>query len=165
MASSMAEIITLLTENEKVLAEFAFALTEEQRCIIDLDLERLSENGGRKEEILARLILVRDKGGALLQQAGGELGLNDIPSLSTLIDAAAAAEQKELRPLQRRLVRLARTLERQHDMNRRMLENSINMIKRSMDLFGRLLGGCDTYGAQGRINSSGASGSILRQEM
>src|ERR1039457_6211755 len=161
MASSMIELITVLTENEKILAELASALTEEQRCIVDLDLERLAENGGRKDEIAFRLTSVREECRALMQQVGSELGLNEIPSLSALIVAASAAEQVKLRPLQRRLVRLAQTLERQHDMNRMMLENSITMIKRSMALFGRLLGGGDSYGAQGHIKSGWASGSIL----
>ena len=165
MANSMAELFTLLTENEKVLAELAFALAEEQRSIVDLDIERLTENGGRKEEITARLIRVREECSSLMQQAGDELGLNEIPSLSPLIAAAAVVEQIKLRPLQWRLVRLAQALERQHDMNRRMLENSIGMIKSSMNLFGRLLGGCDTYGAQGRVNSGMASGNIFHREI
>ena len=142
-----------------------FALTEEQDCIVDLDLERLAENGGRKEQITARLTRVREECRTAMQHAGCELGLDKSPSLSAIIDAAAEAEQVRLRPLQRRLMRLARSLERQHDMNRKMLENSIGMINSSMTLFGRLLGGCDTYGAQGRISSGRASGSILRREI
>jgi hypothetical protein len=165
MASSMVELIPLLIENESVMSELASALTEEQGCIVDLDLERLAQNGDRKEEITARLIRVKEECCAVMQQAGGELGFNEIPSLSILIAASAAAEQIKLRPMQRRLVRLAQAVERQHDLNRRMLENSINMITSSMALFGRMLGGCDTYGAQGRINSSRASGSILRREI
>jgi len=165
VAGSMAGLITLLADNEKLLAELACALTEEQVCIVDLDLDRLAQNGGRKEEITARLMSVREECRAAMQQAGGELGLKEIPSLSTLIAAAPAAEQLRLRPVQRRLVGIAQALERQHDLNRRMLENSIGMIKGSMALFGRLLGGCDTYGTQGRINNGMASGSILRREI
>jgi FlgN protein len=165
MASSIVDLIALLKENEKILSEMSVALTEEQRCIVDLDLERLAENGGWKEEISTRLIKVREECRAVMQQAGGELGLEEIPTLSVLIAAAATAEQVKLRPLQQRLVRVSQALERQHDINRRMLENSIKMIKRSMALFGKLLCGCDTYGAQGQINSSGMSGSFLRQEI
>jgi flagellar biosynthesis/type III secretory pathway chaperone len=165
VASSMVELISLLDVNEKVLAELASALTEEQNCIVDMDLERLTENGGRKEAIMTRLIKVREECRVLMQQAGFELGLKEIPSLSALIAACASSEQMMLRPVQRRLVWLSQTLERQHDMNRRMLENSIAMVKSSMALFGRLLGGCDTYGAQGHIESGRASGSILRQEI
>ena len=165
MASSVAVLITCLNDNEKVLKELAFSLTEEQRCIVEIDLARLAENGGRKEEITARLKSVREECRALMQQAGCELGIGETPSLSTLIAATGATEQIKLLPLQRRLMTLAEALERQHDMNRRMLENSINMIKSSMALFARLLGGCDTYGAMGRINSGRASGSFLRQEI
>ena len=165
MAGSMVELISALNDNEQVLTELASALTEEQSCIVDLDLERLARNGDRKEAVMARLTRVREECQVLMQQAGGELGITEIPSLSAVIAAAAAAEQIKLQPLQRRLVWLAQTLERQHDTNRRMLENSIGMIKSSMALFGRLLGGCDTYGAQGHINNGMASGSFLRQEI
>lgn len=165
MASSVAELISLLSENERILGELSSALTDEQRCIVDLDLERLAENGGKKCEIMDRLTRVRDEGRALLRQAGAELGIHEIESLTALIAAAAAAEQHQLRPVQQRLLRLSQRLERQHAANRRMLENSIGMIKSSLALFVRLLGGCDTYGAQGRITSGGTSGSIFRQEI
>ena len=165
MAGNVVELISLLTENEKVLAELSFALTEEQRSVVDMDLVRLGEIGVRKEEITARLLKVRDEFHALLQQAGSERGLKEIPTLSALVDLSVAAEQIKLRPLQRRLERLVQSLERQHSMNRKLMENSIGMIKSSMALFSRLLGGCDTYGAQGQMNSGRFSGSILRQEI
>jgi flagellar biosynthesis/type III secretory pathway chaperone len=161
----MLELISLLTENEKVLAELSFALKEEQSCIVNPDLVRLVENCGRKEEITGRLLKVRDKCRELMLQAGGELDLKEAPSLSVLVAISAADEQIVLRPLQRRLERLARALERQHIMNRKLLENSIGMIKNSMALFTSLLGGCDTYGAKGQINCGRSSGSILRQEI
>ncbi len=165
MPGSMVELISVLNDNEQILTELASALTEEQSCIIDLDLERLARNGGRKEALMARLARVREECGALMRQAGAELGLAETPSLSPLIAAAASAEQSRLLPLQQRLMQLARTLERQHDMNRRMLENSIGMINGSMAMFSRLLGGCDTYGARGHINNGMTSGSFLRQEI
>ena len=165
MASSMVELISLLSENEKVLGELAFALSEEQRCIVDLDLGRLTENGVMKEEITARLMKVREECRAVMKQAGSELGLKEISSMSILIAASTTADQRKLHPLQQRLMRLAQALERQHDLNRRMLENSIGLIKSSMALFSRLLGGCDTYGASGQISSGRSRGSILRQEI
>jgi flagellar biosynthesis/type III secretory pathway chaperone len=161
----MVDLISILAENEKVLAELALVLTDEQRCIVDLDLASLAENGGRKEKITTRLSRVRDESRAMIRQAGGELGLNGAPSLTALIDAAGTDEQERLRPLQRRIQRLATALERQHEVNRRMLQNSLNMINGSMALFARLLGGCDTYGAQGRISSGSTGWSMLRQEM
>lgn len=165
MTSSLAGLNILLTENEKVLTELAAALKEEQRCIVELDLEQLAQNGCRKEELTARLTRLREECCLLMKQAGSELGLSDIPSLSPLIAATTVTEQRKLRPSQQRLSSLAQAVERQYAMNRQMLENSLTMIKNSMALFGRLLGGSDTYGAQGQINSSRASGGIFRQEI
>jgi hypothetical protein len=130
-----------------------------------MDLTRLAENSDRKEEITARLMSVREACRELMQQAGCELGISENPSLSTLIAAASAAEQIKLRPLQQRLLMLAQTLEQLHETNRKMLEKSVVMVKNSMLLFGRLLGGCDTYGAQGQLNSGRSTGSFLRKEL
>lgn len=165
MANSLAGLITILSDNEKLLAEFASVLTEEERCIITLDLQRLSENGVRKEEITARLMRVRDECRSAMERAAAEQGKSERTTLSTVIESAAPADQTQLRLLQRRLMMNAKALERQHEMNRKMLENSIGVIKGSMDLFGRLLGGSDTYGAQGRISRGGQSGSFLRKEL
>lgn len=165
MANNMAELITVLNVNELVLEELALVLKEEERCIIAMDLDKLSENGCRKEAITARLIRVRNECCTLMGQAGNDLGLAEVPSLSPLIAASSSVEQRRLRPLQQRLTNLARTLEHQYAMNLRLLGNSLNLITRSMALFGSLLCSCDTYGARGEINRGRASGSFLRREI
>jgi hypothetical protein len=165
MTSSIAELITLLTENERAMEELTLTLAEERRCITDMDLAGLAENGYRKEAAMARVIRVKAECGELMGRTGTELGLKETRTLSTLIAAAAATDQAKLRPLQRRQVMLAKALEEELSLNRRMLDNSIGLVESSMALFGRLLGGCDTYGARGRITSGRSMGSILRREI
>jgi hypothetical protein len=165
METNIAKLITLLTDSERAMEELLLSLVEEQRCIVGLDLKQLDENVGRKEEATARLTELQQMCNELICRAGAELGHLGIRSLSSLIAVVTAAEQADLRLLQQRQVRLAMSLERQFGLNRKILVNSIGMVQNSMSLFGRMLGGCDTYGVQGRINSGRATGSVLRREM
>jgi len=165
MAGSLDSLISLLSENEQVLSDLAEALDEEQRCIVDLDLQQLAENSSRKMQIMARLGKFREEGMRLMQEAGTELGCTETPNLTGLLSVAGSREQARLAPLQQRLMNRARTVERQHEINRRILEKSNGMINSSLSLCARMLGGCDTYGAQGRISSGMAGVSILRREI
>ena len=165
MAGSLDSLISLLSENEQVLSDLAAALDEEQRCIVDLDLQQLAENSSRKMQIMARLGKFRDEGMRLMREAGTELGCTETPNLTGLLSVAGSREQARLAPLQQRLMSRARTVERQHEINRRILEKSNGMISGSLSLCARMLGSCDTYGAQGRISSGMAGVSTLRREI
>lgn len=165
MAGSMDSLISLLSENEQVLDDLASALDEEQRCIVELDLKRLGENSSRKRQLMSRLGEFRQEGMRLLREAGNELGCKETTDLSGLLTVAGARERARLAPLQQRLVTRARSVARQHEVNRRILEKSNGMINSSLSLCARMLGGCDTYGAQGRISNGMAGVSILRREI
>ena len=64
-----------------------------------------------------------------------------------------------------RLTTLARSVSRQQEVNRRILETSSGMITSSLSLCSRMLGGCQTYGAHGRISNGMAGISLLRREV
>ena len=91
MTSSVAALITLLTENERALEELTLTLAEERRCITRMDLAGLKENGSRKEAAMARLIRVKAECGEQLGRTGTELGLKEPCTLSPLIAAVASA--------------------------------------------------------------------------
>jgi flagellar biosynthesis/type III secretory pathway chaperone len=165
MDSNMTELIRLLADNERAMEEMALALAEEQECIVERDLERLGENTRRKEELTTRLARLQKECAESLRRTSDERGMAGNRFLSPLVAAAASSEQAQLRPLQTRLVRLATAVERQHKVNRRLLEASLEGIKGCMALFGRVLGGCDTYGARGAVTCGMAQGSILRREI
>lgn len=165
MTSKMSALANLLVEQEKAMEELAQALTDEQRAIIGMDLGQLTESRCRKEQAAAVLEQLKTECGELMRGLGSELGVANVRNLSDLIAAADAAEQEELRRLQRRQVMLANGVDRQMALNRKMLVKSIGMVENSMALFGRLLGDCATYGAQGRVTSGGARGSIFRREI
>lgn len=165
MASNLADLTALLRENEMVMEEFSAKLTEELDCIVSLNVENLLDVCTKKEMIMMKLQEIQSNCKSLIQKAGNELGLRDITELSPLIMASGKAGQVDLKPLQQRLLRLSSSVKRQQDTNKKVLEGSISMIKGSMSLFARLIGGGETYGARGIINSGRACGGILRQEI
>jgi hypothetical protein len=163
--SSLVELIRLLSGQEQAMEELMAALTEEERCIASADLASLDRSGRRKEAAIACLMQLKSACIDLMVQIGAARGASETRSLSPLISAMSAAEQMEVRPLQQRLVWLAVVLERQLELNRGMLVNSLDLVRSSMALFGRLLGGFDTYGARGQVSRCKVWGSILHREI
>jgi hypothetical protein len=165
MANSIAELIRHLAENERAMEELMLALADEQASIVGMDLKRLNDSVGRKEDATQRLIGLQLVCSKLISRAGTELGCQDIRNLSSLVAVATSEKKDELHHLQQRQMRLASSLERQFGLNRKMLVNSIDMIQNSMAQFSRLIGGCDTYGVQGRINNGRTTGAVLCREV
>lgn len=144
------------------MEELAETLADEQRGIVGMDPGQLTASSCRKEKVTADLQRLQGECGELIERLGRGLGVANSCNLSAVI---AATGEEELRRLQQRQLRLAKGVERQIALNRKMLVNSIALIENSMDQFGRVLGGCATYGAQGKVKSSAATGSILRREI
>lgn len=166
MASGASDLMDVMLEQEKAMEELLLTLAEEQRHIVALDIERLEENRLRKENAITSLGRVQVKCAEMIRIAGENLGKKEIRTLSALMAAAGVSVQKELRPLQQRLLGLAGLLGRQLEVNRKIIESSLGMVKNSMELFGRLLGGgAETYSAQGRISMGRTRGAIFRRDI
>jgi hypothetical protein len=147
------------------MKEMARFLSEEQCSIIDMNSEAIEESSRQKQEITAQLSSLAEECRGLMMLVGTERGLDNSFTLSQLIDSASVKERQDLEPLQRRLVQLAGTLNRQQETNRNMLVHSLGLIGRSLSLLKRLLGGCDTYGAQGRVNTGTAGVNFVSREI
>lgn len=161
----MDELISLLNENGTLLEEMTQVLEEERDCIIGRDLAGLKKNTRCKEELTPRLAMLQEKCAASLRHVAAEQGITGECTLSSLLAVASASGQEQLRHLQQRLLCLARLAERQHNVNRRLLQRSLGGIQACMAQFARVLGGSNTYGESGALTSGIALGSIVRQEI
>ena len=165
MSSSMARLIALLTLKERTMEEMVRILSEEQSRIIDMNPAAVAESNLMKEEVISRLSGLSEECQVLMASVGAERGLEQSVNLSLLIGTASDLERQNLLPLQRRLVLLAGSLNRQQELSRMLLTHSLGLIQRSMALFSKLLGGCDTYGARGRVSTGSAGISFLSREI
>ena len=166
MASSMSKLISLLSEKERAMKEMAGTLAEEQQSIINMDPLSVEDASRRKQDVTARLVCLSVECRVLMEKVGVERGLEpgNTLNLSLLLEAASPGEQDRLRPLQNRLLLLAGAVERQIELNRRILGNAVGMVRRSLSLIGRLLGDCDTYGAHGRVSTGRTGACIVSRE-
>jgi len=165
MPTNMDRLIALLTEKERIMEEMAGSLTEEQSRIIEMNAAAVTDSTRSKEEVTARLALVTAECRDLMGVVGSERGMESSGALTLLMTVASDAERKTLAPLQQRLLRLAEDLVRRQDLNRRLLVRSLALIERSISLFSRVLGGCDTYGAHGHVSTGAAGLSFLSREI
>lgn len=165
MAGDMARLVALLARKGEVMEEMVRSLGEEQEGIIAMNPGAVTASCRKREEIAARLAPLTDECREVMALAGAERGLSGSITLSRLIESATDTERNDLLPLQQRLVRLGGSLQRQQELNRRLLAQSLGVIERSVSLLSRLLGGCDTYGVHGRVSTGIAGVNILSREI
>jgi hypothetical protein len=157
-------LTSVLAEKVQVLESVQFFLEEEERCIIELKPEQLEENTRQAEELMTRLNVVNDRFRTLLSRAGDELGLHETGTLSALLPGVNPEICIQLRILQKKCFSAATTIKHHLAINEGLIKQSLTVIDRSMSLFIRFLGGCETYGAAGRmLNGKAASGILCRE--
>ncbi len=163
--NSITDLLAVLDEKAGILESVRETLEEEQRLIIEARPEHLAENTARALEFISVMELAKNRFRTLLLRTGKELGLTGCDSLSSLIPGADPEAQLKLRAAQKRCLAAADAISRLLAMNEGLLRNSLDIIDRSISLFSRLLGGCETYGAAGRIQSGKAQAGILCREI
>jgi hypothetical protein len=162
--NSLTELTSVLAEKVHILESVQFFLEEEERCIIALKPEQLEENTRQAEELMTRMNVVNDRFRVLLSRVGDELGLHEAGTLSALLPGVNPEIRVQLRILQKKCFSAATAIKHHLAINEGLIKQSLSVIDRSMSLFIRFLGGCETYGAAGRIlNGKAASGILCRE--
>lgn len=163
--NSLTDLISVLAEKVRVLESMRLFLEEEERCIIARKPEQLVENTRRAEDLMNGLNAVNDRCRALLLRAGDELGLPEAGTLSSLLPGVNPEVRGQLRILQKECFSAATAIKHRLAINERLINQSLTIIDRSMSFFTRFLGGCETYGAAGRMMNGKAAGGILCKEI
>jgi hypothetical protein len=163
--NSHADLISVLGEKVRVLESLRDTLEEEQRLIIEARTEGLDENTRKALGFISSLNLLNSRFKALLISIGKEPGLSDDVSLSSMIRGADPGDQLELRAMQKKCFAVVDAINRLFIMNEGLVRNSLDIIDTSLSLFSRLLGGCETYGAAGRILNGKARAGIICREI
>jgi FlgN protein len=163
--NSLTELLSVLAEKADLLEAMRGALEEEQRCIIGGRPDKLDENTTRASEYVSALTFVNSRFRTLLLRSGEERGIPEIESLSSLMRAVDPDSRLRLKALQDRCFSAAEAVGRLIGMNEGLIRNSLDIIGRSISLFSRLLSGCETYGAGGRILYGKAQSGMLCREV
>ena len=163
--NSVTDLMAVLAEKVRVLEAMRFFLEEEEHCITALKPEQLAENSRQGEVLMTRLNSANDRFRALLSRAGEELGIPEAGNLSALLPGVEPEIRAQLLILQKNCFSAAAAIKDHLAVNEGLIKQSLNVIDRSMSLFRRFLGGCDTYGAAGRISNGKTASGILCREI
>lgn len=163
--NSQTDLMSVLSEKVRVLESMQFFLEEEERCIIEHKPEQLEENTRQTEELMNRLNAVNDRLRLLLFRVGDELGLNEAGTLSSLLPGVSPEIRVQLRTSQKKCFSAAAAIKHHLEKNEGLIKQSLSVIDRSMSLFIRVLGGYETYGANGSMLKVKAARGVLRQEI
>lgn len=163
--SSLRDLESVLAEKARILEAVRERLAAGQRCIIAADAKRLDEETRKAEEGFNRLNLLNESVRSILARSGDELGLPDKEQLSTIIAALEPEARSRFQELQKRCYSVAGSISILLTMNEALLKNSLDIVGRSLTLFGTFLKGEETYGAAGRMTNSGTAAGIICREI
>lgn len=164
MDRSIVALIAALCEKGVLIDQLKALLQEEQECMASLDLAKIEEN---QQEIVAgmeRLRLLSEKCREMIACIGGELGIPGNTTLSPIIERLGPQEKKALKEAQESVVGNAQALTGALALHKRLIEDSLNVVGRSVNFFNRLFNPGNTYGVAGSLVSGrGASGFVSKE--
>lgn len=151
MVETQLQLITLLSEKRDLLEKMLPYLEEERRCIVELDMARLSAVAEQKSELLDMLQETSKRSRLLMQQLACEMGMPEAQSLSPLLSELEEPRQEELRGLQGAILASGAAFEQLLRSNGDLLKGALLTVDRSLEFFGRVLNNSTTYGEAGRM--------------
>jgi hypothetical protein len=151
MKRSISELIATLAEKAALLKELQSLSQQEQSCLVSLDLQALDENQQKMEQAMDRMSTLSERCRGLMASIGTQLGLPNDANLSPIISRLPQPEQLALKEAQSTVLEESRELNGALNQNRGLLQDSLNVVQRSVIFFNRLFNPGDTYGVAGSL--------------
>ena len=151
MKQSVAQLIAAFSEKGTVLKRLETLVQQEQGLLAALDLAGLEQNQQEMAEVMERLARLSDSCKGLMVAIGAELGLADSSTLSPIIARLAPPEQQALSEAQASIAAGSKALGSALTLNQGLLEDSLQVVERSVSFFNRLFNPNDTYGMAGSL--------------
>lgn len=165
MASSMANLVEVLTARRASMETMRQLLEEERQSILAFDTERIQTAAARKVEVAAEMEVLDGTCRTLLAQEGAAHGLAGTVTLTPIIACAPGSVKEELAALQEALATRAEELRGMIADNRRLLECSLATVGRSLAFFQSRFTVAETYGGSGRMVERSPGTGLFRKEL
>ena len=165
MDRSVVELIAALCEKGVLIDQLKGLLHEEQECMVSLDLARIEEN---QQEIVAgmeRLTRLSQKCQQTIATIGAGVGLPGSTTLSPIIARLGTQERQALSEAQNTVSTEAESLRGALALHRGLIEDSLNVVGRSISFFNRLFNPGDTYGVAGSLVASRGGSRFVCKEI
>lgn len=164
MDRSIVELIAALCEKGVLIDRLKALLQEEQECMTALDMARMEENQQEIAAGMERLRVLSEKCRQMIATVGAELGMPGNTTLTPIIERLPAQEKLALKEAQESISNNAEALSGALALHRRLIEDSLNLVGRSVSFFNRLFNPGNTYGVAGSfVTGRGASGFVSKE--
>ncbi|QXE90341.1 flagellar protein FlgN [Geomonas subterranea] len=165
MDRNVVELIAALCEKGVLLDQMQALLQEEQECMASLDMARMEENQQEITAGMERLARLSGQCQGMIAAIGADLGMPGESTLSPIIERLGAPEKQALKEAQDSVTGNARALHGALALHRRLIEDSLNVVGRSVNFFNRLFNPGQTYGGAGAFVNAGrgASGFVSKE--
>ena len=162
MVTGMNEIIETLERSEALYQLLLPLMQREKAAALGSNPRILAEVTADKEALLSQLNALERQRGRLVHLAAEETkipvtGLN----LSALADLADDDHKIRITKLQETLARLVKTVKRQNDENRALIQHCLDLTRSAIGFFQHWTIPASVYGASGYICSGRPNGNLL----
>lgn len=164
MYTCLADLATILRQEIDHYRQLLGLFRRERGCIVRGELAGLVELTRRKEAVTKGLAALEASRTGLLERLALECGEDGMTM--TLARAAALAPGEHGENLQTLLVEfrgVVGQLVAASDVNRTLLDRSLECVHGSLDLFHSVAGDAPTYGAGARRNATAHTAAVLNQ--
>lgn len=165
MGQGVLQLLSALSEKERLLEEMLKVLEDERRCILTRDLAGLDEQVEKKIELFESLEGLGSHCREIVDEMSADLDLAEEKTLSPVIARLADPQREQLQGVQRSLLERGALLEGMLASNADLLQGALQTVNRSLDFFGQLFkNDSNTYGNAGKMLGAKNSPRIIRRE-
>jgi iron-sulfur cluster repair protein YtfE (RIC family) len=135
----VSQLIEVINKEILCLEKFLFLLSEEQKFLVEKDLDSLRKSIEEQEQTIRDQRKLEEARIKLTDSLAGKLRIDEQEvNMSKLIELVEESYSTQLRELQSTLVSLYAKLERQRKKNEFLIKQSMKYVDRSMEVFSSL---------------------------
>ncbi|MBJ6724825.1 flagellar protein FlgN [Geomesophilobacter sediminis] len=155
------DLLTTLSEKERLLEEMLAVLEAERNCILTRDLDGLDEQVEKKIALFASLEELGEQARGLVFEMAADLQIPDAKSLSPVIARLDEPQRESLQGVQRVLLDRGAVVQKMLTANADLLNGALQTVTQSLNFFANIFNPGNTYGNAGKIVGSGARPAMI----
>jgi len=165
MSACMRELVSALNGKHEELDELLNLTEQEQRCIIEIDINGLESLDSRKRELLTNMERTSSLCRQLLKKVSTELNIEPAETISPLLPKVPLPLRETLKGLQENLSQKGMKLNKSLDFNSELLEGALNHVRQSMNFLNSFFTRRSTYGEAGSMMQTSNEGRVVCKEV
>ncbi len=148
----MDRLISVIGEEAELFEEFLQLLEQQQHALINNDTENLKNTTGRLHNVAVRSQQMEKDRADVVEEIRLLNGAEDDLNVSKICDIADSQRSVQLRNLRETILNLYSSIEETRMRNGLLVEQSLEQIRNTIEIMGRIPARKDTYKKQGGVS-------------